>query len=75
MRLLAEAGVDLHGARARAGSIGVVRRPPVALLSTVLAVLLAPAAAHAQAPRTVPSELDALLAAGTIDQPHHDAWA
>ena len=34
-----------------------------------------PVAAHAQAPRTVPSELDALLAAGAIDQPHHDAWA
>ena len=52
-----------------------MRRPPVALLATVLAVLLTPAAAHAQAPRTVPSELDALLAAGAIDQPHHDAWA
>ena len=52
-----------------------VRRPPVALLATVLAVLLAPVAAQAQAPRTVPSELDALLAAGAIDQPHHDAWA
>jgi hypothetical protein len=50
-----------------------VRRPPVALLATVLAVLLAPVAAQAQ--RTVPSELDALLAAGAIDQPHHDAWA
>ena len=52
-----------------------VRRPPVALLATVLAVLLVPVAAHAQAPRTVPSELDALLAAGAIDQLHHDAWA
>jgi hypothetical protein len=52
-----------------------VPRPPVVLLATVLAVLLAPVAAHAQAPRTVPSELDALLAAGAIDQPHHDAWA
>ena len=52
-----------------------MRRPPVALLATVLAVLLVPAAAHAQAPRTVPSELDALLAAGAIDQLHHDAWA
>jgi hypothetical protein len=29
----------------------------------------------AQAQRTVPSELDALLAAGAIDQLHHDAWA
>ena len=51
-----------------------VRRPSVALLATVLAVLLIPAAPQAQAPRTVPSELDALLAAGAIDQPHHDAW-
>jgi D-glucuronyl C5-epimerase C-terminus len=57
------------------GSIAAVRRPPVALLATVLAVLLIPAAAQAQAPRTVPSELDALLAAGAIDQAHHDAWA
>jgi hypothetical protein len=75
VRLLAEAGDALHGARTRAGSIGLVRRPPVALLATVLAVLLAPAGAPAQAPRTVPSELDALLAAGAIDQLHHDAWA
>ena len=52
-----------------------MRRPAVALLATVLAVLLTPVAAHAQAPRTVPSELDALLAAGAIDQLHHDAWA
>jgi hypothetical protein len=52
-----------------------VRRPPVALLATVLAVLLTPVAAQAQAPRTVPSELDALLAAAAIDQAHHDAWA
>ena len=52
-----------------------MRRPPVALLATLLAVLFTPAAAHAQAPRTVPSELDALLAAGAIDQPHHDVWA
>jgi hypothetical protein len=29
----------------------------------------------AQARRTVPSELDALLAAGAIDQAQHDAWA
>jgi hypothetical protein len=65
----------LHGARGRDGSIGRVRRPPVALLATVLAVLLLPVAAHAQAPRTVPSELDALLVAGAIDQLHHDAWA
>ena len=57
------------------GSIAAVRRPPVALLATVLAVLLIPVAAQAQAPRTVPSELDALLAAGAIDQAHHDAWA
>jgi hypothetical protein len=57
------------------GSIGAVRRPPVALLATMLAVLLTPVAAQAQAPRTVPSELDALLAAGAIDQLHHDAWA
>ena len=70
-----EAGGELHGARARDASIGAVRRPPVALLATVLALLLAPVAAHAQAPRTVPSELDALLAAGAIDQLHHDAWA
>jgi hypothetical protein len=75
VRLLAQAGDDLHGARGRAGSIGCVRRPAVALLATVLAVLLGPAAAHAQAQRTVPSELDALLAAGAIDQLHHDAWA
>jgi hypothetical protein len=52
-----------------------VPRPPVALLATVLAVLLTAVAAQAQAPRTVPSELDALLAAGVIDAPHHDAWA
>ena len=52
-----------------------MRRPPVALLATMLAVLLIPAAAQAQAPRTVTSELDALLAAGAIDQAHHDAWA
>jgi hypothetical protein len=50
-----------------------VRRLPVALLATVLALALTPVAAQAQ--RTVPSELDALLAAGTIDQVHHDAWA
>ena len=49
---------------AATASIGRVRRPPVALLATLLAVLLVPAAAHAQAPRTVPAELDALLAAG-----------
>src|SRR6478752_2580891 len=71
----ARAGGGLHGARGRDASIGLVRRPPVALLATVLAVLLAPVAAHAQAPRTVASELDALLAAGAIDQPHHDVWA
>jgi len=52
-----------------------VPRPPVALLATVLAVLLLPVAAHAQVQRTVPSELDALLTAGAIDQAHHDAWA
>ena len=66
---------DLHGARGAAVASAAVRRPPVALLATVLAVLLTPVAAHAQAPRTVPSELDALLAAGAIDQLHHDAWA
>jgi D-glucuronyl C5-epimerase-like protein len=65
----------LHEAGARDGSIGAVRRPPVALLATVLAVLLTPVAAQAQAPRTVPSELDALQAAAAIDQAHHDAWA
>jgi hypothetical protein len=52
-----------------------VRRLPVALLATVLAVVLTAVAAQAQAPRTVPSELDRLLAAGAIDQAHHDAWA
>ena len=57
------------------GSIAAVRRPPVALVATVLAVLLTPVAAMAQAPATVPSQLDALLAAGAIDPPHHDAWA
>ncbi len=51
-----------------------MRRPPVVLLAAVLAVLVCPAA-RAQVPRTVPSELDALLAAGAIDQVHHDAWA
>ena len=61
--------------RARGDSIAAVRRPSVALLATVLAALLIPAAAQAQAPRTVPSELDALLASGAIDQAHHDAWA
>jgi D-glucuronyl C5-epimerase-like protein len=50
-----------------------VHRSPVALLAAVLAVLVGPAAASAQ--RTAPSELDALLAAGAIDQAHHDAWA
>jgi hypothetical protein len=33
-----------------------------------------PAAIAAAAKRTVPGELDALLAFGAIDQAHHDAW-
>ena len=70
MRLLAD-----QVCAGRADSIAAVRRPSVALLATVLAALLIPAAAQAQAPRTVPSELDALLASGAIDQAHHDAWA
>ena len=74
-RLLAQAGGDCAWSASARRSIGAVRRPSVALVATVLALLLAPVAAHAQAPRTVPSELDALLAAGAIDQLHHDAWA
>jgi hypothetical protein len=49
-----------------------VRRSSVALLAIALAVLL-PAPAMA-ATTTVPAALDALFAAGAIDQPHHDAW-
>jgi len=49
-----------------------VRRPSVVLLAVALAVLLP---ARAQAATTVPAALDALLAAGAIDQAHHDAWA
>jgi hypothetical protein len=54
------------------GSIAKVRRSSVALLAVALAVLLP---APAMAATTVPAALDALLAAGAIDQPHHDAWA
>jgi hypothetical protein len=49
-----------------------VRRSSVALLAVALAVLLP---APAVAATTVPAALDAMLAAGAIDQPHHDAWA
>jgi D-glucuronyl C5-epimerase-like protein len=48
-----------------------VRRSSVALLAVALAVLLP---APAMAATTVPAALDALLAAGAIDQLHHDAW-
>jgi hypothetical protein len=49
-----------------------VRRSSVALLAVALAVLLPP---PARAATTVPAALDALLAAGAIDQLQHDAWA
>jgi D-glucuronyl C5-epimerase C-terminus len=49
-----------------------VRRSSVALLAVALAVLLP---APAKAATTVPAALDALLAAGAIDQAQHDAWA
>jgi hypothetical protein len=53
-----------------------VRRSLVALLAAALAVLLCPGAAGAApAGPTVPATLDAMLAAGAIDQVHHDAWA
>jgi D-glucuronyl C5-epimerase C-terminus len=52
-----------------------MRRPRAVLLAAALAVLLCPAAARAAPPGpTVPAALDALLAAGAIDQLHHDAW-
>jgi hypothetical protein len=57
-------------------SIETMRRPLVALLAVALAVLLCPGAARAApAGPTVPAALDAMLAAGAIDQLHHDAWA
>jgi D-glucuronyl C5-epimerase-like protein len=61
----------------RPTSIATVRRSLVALLAAALAaVLLCPGAAGAApAGPTVPAALDALLAAGTIDPLHHDAWA
>ena len=49
-----------------------MRRSPVAVLAVALAVLLP---LPAQAATTVPAALDGLLAAGAIDQPHHDEWA
>jgi hypothetical protein len=52
-------------------TIGFVRRSSVVLLAVALAVLLP---APAKAATTVPAALDALLAAGAIDQPTHDAW-
>src|SRR5919197_6098540 len=56
-------------------SIGAVRHVRLVLM-VVLAVLLCPAAAGAASRGpTVPAALDALLAAGAIDQVHYDAWA
>jgi D-glucuronyl C5-epimerase C-terminus len=49
-----------------------VRRSSVALLAVGLAVLLP---APAKAATTVPAALDALLAAGAVDQARHEAWA
>ena len=48
-----------------------MRRSSVALLAVAIAVLLP---APVMAATTVPAALDALLAAGAIDQPHHEAW-